>query len=220
MSQQGSVNDGGTILPDIETLTGNAGGAVGPDAAFNVDILGASGITVTGNPGANTLTIAPTGGVSIVGTLTGDAGGAVGPDGSADIDLLGGTGCVTTGTPGSNQIVFDVTGGGITWSREAGAAVAAAVDSGYINTNVGLTTVTLPATAALGTVIEIMGESAAGWTIAQNAGQSIQFGNLSTTVGVGGSLASTNRWDTVKIVCRVADTTWSVTSNVGVLNVV
>ena len=83
-----------------------------------------------------------------------------------------------------------------------------------------MTTVTLPATAALGTVIEIMGESAALWTIAQNAGQSIQFGNLSTTVGVGGSLAATNQWDTVKIVCRVADTTWSVTANVGVLNVV
>lgn len=171
MSQQGLIGGGGTTLPDIETLTGDIGGAVGPNAVFNVN-------------------------------------------------LLGGIGCVTTGTPGTNQIVFDVTGGGITWSREAGAAVAATVDRGYINTNVGLTTVTLPVVAALGTVIEVMGESAAGWVIAQNAGQSIQFGNLSTTVGVGGSLASTNQWDTVKIVCRVADTTWSVTTNVGVLNVV
>lgn len=153
-------------------------------------------------------------------TLTGDIGGAVPPDVVDNINVLGGTGCVTTGNPGANTITINVTGGAVTWSREAGAAIAAAVDSGYINTNVGLTTVTLPATAALGTVIEIMGESAGNWVIAQNAGQSIQFGNLSTTVGVGGSLASTNRWDTVKIVCRVADTTWSVTSNVGVLNVV
>lgn len=170
MSQSGKLYDG-TVLPDIETLTGDIGGAVGPDAAFNVN-------------------------------------------------LLGGTGCITTGTPASNQIVFDVTGGGITWSREAGAAVAATIDSGYINTNVGLTTITLPATAALGTIIEICGEGAGGWTIAQNAGQSIQFGNLSTTVGIGGSLSSTNQYDTVKIVCRIADTIWSVLSNVGVLNVV
>jgi len=171
MSQGGALGTGGTPLPDVETLTGDIGGAVGPDAAFNVD-------------------------------------------------LLGGTGLITTGTPASNQIVFDVTGGGITWSREAGGAVAAAIDHGYVNTNAGLTTITLPATAALGTIIEICGEGAGGWLIAQNAGQSIQFGNLSTTVGVGGSLGSTNQWDTVKIVCRVANTTWSVLSNVGVLNVV
>jgi len=170
MSQAGKFNDG-TVLPDVETLTGDIGGPVGPNAAFN-------------------------------------------------INLLGGTGLVTTGTPASNQIVFDVTGGGVTWSREAGAAVAAAVNHGYINTNAGLTTITLPATAALGTIIEVCGESAGLWTIAQNAGQSIQFGNLSTTVGVGGSLSSTNRYDTVKIVCRIANTTFSVLSNVGVLNVV
>jgi len=153
-------------------------------------------------------------------TLTGDFGGIVNADAAFNINLLGGTGCVTTGTPGTNQIVFDVTGGGITWSREAGAAVAAVVDSGYIPTNVGLTTFTLPATAALGTIIEIAGETAAGWLIAQNAGQSIQFGNLATTVGVGGSLASTNQYDTVKLLCRVANTTFSVLSNVGILNVV
>ena len=149
--------------------------------------------------------------------LTGDFGGAVGPDGAFNINLLGGTGLVTTGTPGSNQIVFDVTGGGITWSREAGAAVAIAVNSGYINTNVGLTTLTLPVTAAVGDIIEVCGESAALWIIAQNAGQTIQFGNLVTTAGVGGSLAATNRYDTVKLLCRVADLTFSVLSNVGVL---
>ena len=56
MSQSGSFFDG-TILPDIETLTGNAGGAVGPDGAFNINILGGGFVDVTGNPGTNTLTI-------------------------------------------------------------------------------------------------------------------------------------------------------------------
>ena len=150
-------------------------------------------------------------------TLTGDLGGAVGPDGAFNINLLGGTGLITTGTPGTNQIVFDVSGGGITWSREAGAAVAVAVNSGYINTNAGLTTLTLPAAAAVGDVIEVCGEGAGGFLIAQNAGQTIQFGNQVTTAGVGGSLSSTNQWDTVKLLCRVADLTFSVLSNVGVL---
>jgi len=153
-------------------------------------------------------------------TLTGDVGGAVGPDGVFNINLLGGTGITSVGTPASNQIVFNVTGGGVTWSREAGAAVAMTINSGYINANVGLTTLTLPATASVGDIIEICGEGAGGWTIAQNAGQQIQFGNLATTVGAGGSLSSTNQWDTVKLVCRVANTTYSVLSNVGVLNVV
>jgi hypothetical protein len=170
MSQAGKLRDG-SILPDIETLTGDVGGAVGPDAAFN-------------------------------------------------INLLGGTGITTVGTPASNQIVFNVSGGGITWSRVAGPAVALAVDNGYITTNAALVTLTLPAAAAVGTIIEVVGEGAGGWRIAQNAGQSIQFGNLSTTVGVGGSLDSTNQWDTVVLICRVANTTWSVTGNVGVLNVI
>lgn len=62
MSQQGRVGEGGTILPDIETLTGDSGGAVGPDAAFNVNILGGSNVTTVGNPGTNTITINTSGG--------------------------------------------------------------------------------------------------------------------------------------------------------------
>ena len=56
MSQSGKY-DTSTILADIETLTGNAGGAVGPDVAGNVDIVGADGVVVTGSPASNLLTI-------------------------------------------------------------------------------------------------------------------------------------------------------------------
>lgn len=47
---------------DILTLTGNTGGAVGVDANDNIFILGADGITVTGTPVNNTLTITGGGG--------------------------------------------------------------------------------------------------------------------------------------------------------------
>lgn len=49
---------------DISTLTGDAGGPVGPDATDNVNILGGTGISVTGNPATNTLTINSTGGLT------------------------------------------------------------------------------------------------------------------------------------------------------------
>jgi len=106
-------------------------------------------------------------------------------------------------------------GGAINWSRETNAAVAAVINHGYINTNAGLTTITLPATAVLGSVIAVMGESAAGWQIAQNAGQNVQIGAVSTTPGIGGYLGSTNQYDVVYLVCRIADTTWSVVSSMG-----
>lgn len=145
------------------------------------------------------------------------------------VNYYDGTRIVTTAVGNAGQILTS-NGAGVaptfqdpgtmTYAREAGAAVALVADNGYINTNAGLTTFTLPAAAALGTKIAIIGESAAGWTIAQNAGQNIQYGNTSTTVGVGGSLSSFNRYDTVDLICRVANTTWSVVSSVGVLNVV
>lgn len=111
-------------------------------------------------------------------------------------------------------------GGGLAWNRVAGPAVALAINNGYITTNAALVTLTLPAISAVGAIVEVTGEGAGGWLIAQNAGQTIQFGNLTSTVGVGGSVASTNQWDSIKIVCRVANTDWSVLSNVGILNVV
>ena len=60
-----------------------------------------------------------------------------------------------------------------------------------------------------------MGESAAGWKIAQNAGQSVQIGNVSTTIGITGYLASSDQYDVVYLVCRVVDTTWSVVQSMG-----
>ena len=56
--------EGGTPAGDVETLTGDTGGAVGPDGAFNINVLGGSGISVAGNPGTNTLTINSEGGIT------------------------------------------------------------------------------------------------------------------------------------------------------------
>lgn len=57
MSQSGFLTAAGGGGTDLLTLTGDVGGVVTPDGAGNINILGGDGVLVTGDPGANTLTI-------------------------------------------------------------------------------------------------------------------------------------------------------------------
>ena len=87
------------------------------------------------------------------------------------------------------------------WVPVAGTTVQAARDTGYLLTNVGLTTVTLPATATLqpGDIVRISGAGSGGWRIAQNAGQSI-YGNFLTANNYSSwylSGASSAGWQTI-----------------------
>jgi len=124
-------------------------------------------------------------------------------------------------TNGSGSITIAATNGqGITWSEVTGTSQTAAVNNGYITNNAGLVTVTLPSTVALGSIIEIAGKGAGGWKIAQAAGQQIHFGSSTTTSGTGGSLASVNQWDAIRLVCTTANTTFSVLSAQGNITVV
>jgi hypothetical protein len=109
---------------------------------------------------------------------------------------------------------------GISWSVVTGTTQAASVNSGYATNNAALVTVTLPATAAVGSRIRISGMGAGGWLLAQNALQLIHFGTSVTTTGTGGSLASTAQYDTLEILCLVADTEFVVLSSVGNITVV
>ncbi len=102
----------------------------------------------------------------------------------------------------------------------AGTTQAAAVNNSYVSNNGSAVTITLPATAAVGSEIEILGLGAGGWILAQNASQLVHFGNQVTTTGTGGSLASTNQYDSVFIKCIVANTTFNVRSSIGNLTVV
>lgn len=112
-------------------------------------------------------------------------------------------------------------GGGISsWVDVTGTSQTIAVNTGYIADNAALVTLTLPTTAAQGTVFKITGNGAGGWLLAQNALQSVKFGNTVTTVGVGGSLASTNAGDGLECLCVVTNTTWRVINSVGSLDVI
>ena len=106
------------------------------------------------------------------------------------------------------------------WISVAAASYPLVANYQYMaNNGASLVTFALPTVAAFGTEIEVAGFSAGGWTVAQNSGQSINFGALSTTVTTG-SLASTNQNDYVKLLCTVANTTWNVIGSIGNITIV
>lgn len=124
------------------------------------------------------------------------------------IASVGTAGQILVSNGASNLPTFQTLGTALAWSGVAGTTQAAAVNNGYIIENAGQTTVTLPATAAIGSMVQVQGLGAGGWILAANTGQTIQLGSSATSTA--GSLTSANQWDTVHVVCVVANTTWSV----------
>jgi len=133
------------------------------------------------------------------------------------------TGGTIAFTPGANTLNLETVmpGGGMTWTVVTGTTQSMAASNGYFANNAGLVTATLPVTAAVGDTFAIAGmNNATGWKIAQNASQTIHFGTSNTTTGVGGSLASTATYDTVHLVCNVANTDFIVIQSIGNITVV
>lgn len=108
-----------------------------------------------------------------------------------------------------------------TWIIAAGASTNLSPGNSYVAANTGSTnTFVLPTIAIAGTTIDIAMGSALAWTISQNAGQSIRVGNITSTIGAGGSWSSSDVGDSVSLVCTVANTSWSAYAVVGNLNYV
>lgn len=108
----------------------------------------------------------------------------------------------------------------VLWIQVAGTTQTMAVQRGYVNFNAALTTFTLPATANFGDIIELAGYGSGGWTIAQNALQTILVGSLASTPGITGSVSSTAAGDTIRLLCVVANTTFKAIDWAGNLTVV
>lgn len=133
----------------INTLTGDAGGAVGPTAG-NIDFVGAGGLTITGNPATSTLTFTIGGGIPA--TFTTDAGNAAPAAGV--LNVLGGTNINTTGAGNTVTVILDddVTLAG---SLTAGTTLEATTT---ITAGTGLTVTTGNATVSTGDVIVTTGD--------------------------------------------------------------
>ena len=198
--------------------------------AVNVTLSGQSGTGAFAGTTSPTF-VTPILGTPTSGTLTNCTGLPVAGGGTGDasftayMPIVGGTSTtgalqsVATGTAGyaltyvssSALPVWEAVAGSY-WVNVTSTTQSAAVNTGYIITEASLTTVTLPATAALGSVVEVVGTptNTSFFTLAANTGQTIQFGNTASTSG--GSWTSTNANDTIRVVCTVANTTWTVTS--------
>jgi hypothetical protein len=280
----------------ILTITGNSGGPVGPDGANNVNLVASGTLTVSGNPGTNTLTISQNGTVATsyaedagsavpsagvlkiiggMGISTTGAGNTVTINASAstpltftedagtatpalnNLNVFGGTGITTSGagsnvtiaaaatiaitytadvgsaTPAANNlnifgagssstsgagstITITSTGGGVAWSEITVVGPTQMVnDHGYITNNGSPVQLLLPLTSTLGATIIIVGKGAGGWQINQNAGQTILLGASTTTVGVAGTVASSESSACIEMVCITANTVWRIRDSAG-----
>lgn len=238
----GSGGGGGGTVSFLE---GNDTNAVPPDGSGIIYLLGDNvAIKTTGDIGTDTVTISLISPLSVdlggTGAITLPSSGILIGNGTSPVTgidltngqiLIGSTGtspsaATITAGPGINisnaagSITVSSTGG-VTWSVVTSSTQTASVNNGYIANYSGLCVITLPTTAAAGTVLGVSGmNNATGWKIAQNSGQQIFFGTSSTTSGTGGSLASSSTYDSVYMVCNVANTSWIVLGSVGNITVV
>jgi hypothetical protein len=156
MSQAGSLNNGGGGGggSNVQTLTGNTGGAV-PPTANNINVVGSGSITVTGNPGTSTLTISSSGGSGIT-TVDADTGPAITPTiltintlnssqhcgSSVRFRTNSSTFCTLDVTDSNNNTIFGASSGNasITGSQNCGFgdAVLSALSSGTRNVGIGV----------------------------------------------------------------------------------
>ena len=145
--------------------------------------------TFEGTPTNGQVLIGSTGAAPVLGTLT------------------AGTGISISNSAGS--ITISTGGGGTGWTQVSGTSQAMTSNNGYIANNGSLVTLSLPTTSSIGDILYIVGKGAGGWSISQAAGQQIYIGSTASTLGVGGSVASSNQYDSCALVCTIANTTWT-----------
>ena len=232
MSQSGRINlaGGGGAGSPILSLTGNSGGVIFP-TLNNINTVGTGSITVAG--AGSTLTTQLTGltnhAVQVgAGTAT-LTQLAVGTDGQvligataadpafATITSSGGT---ITFTPGANTLNMEATSVPITWTDVTDPTDTLVAGNAYQANNAGLVTLTMPTvvSSTFGDTIKVGGFGAGGWLIQCVATQLIHYGSSATSAA--GSLASTNQYDQVEIVCSSTTTEWFVRYSQGNLTVV
>jgi hypothetical protein len=112
------------------------------------------------------------------------------------------------------QQLLSQSGQGVIWNN-ATMSQNMTAGNGYLANSASLVSLTLPTIANQLTLIEVGGYGIGGWKILQNMSQQIDFGTASTTMGIGGSLSSSNQYDCIRLLCTVANTKWVVLSVQG-----
>ena len=92
------------------------------------------------------------------------------------------------------------------WIQVNGTNIAMSANQGYVPSNAGTTTLTLPTAPVFGDIIDIVGQGSGGsgnWEIAQGALQRIHIDGATTSVGAGSKVSSTSSHDSCQILCTV-----------------
>ena len=143
-------------------------------------------------------------GLPTVDTLTGNSGGAVGADSNNNINIVGSGSVDVVGNPSTNTLTISVTGVPLSVAVAASSTQACAVNTVYYVTAASGCVLTLPATAAAGSIVGVVGNGAGGWTLEPNTGQTIKV----LTASASTSVASGEQYDCISVMCTVANTTW------------
>jgi len=218
-------------------LTASAGiSAAG--ATFNAPVNLRNTLLINSSQGSNNQVLTstgsgitwatPSGGGSSVTSFNGLTGAVTGVTlgGAAFTGLVSSTngfsgpGTNITGLVSSfNGLTGAVLADAVSWSVIT-ADQTAVINKGYFTNKATLLTLTLPSTAAVGSVLRVSGMTAGLWKVAQNASGVIHFGKTDTTVGAGGYIQSTLARDAVELICCVANNEWNVLSSVGNITIV
>ena len=163
-----------------------------------------SAVLVTTSAGVPLWSATMTNGQLIIGSTSGTPTAAT-LTASTGISITNGAGSITIASSGASP-----------WVDQTTASVTMAANTGYTsNAGASLITFTLPATSAIGDWVEINGKGSGLWKIAQATGQQIFSSPTNTTSGAGGSIASVNQYDCVRLRCITANTIWVVVSQEG-----
>lgn len=105
-------------------------------------------------------------------------------------------------------ITITSSSGGMTMNTASGTTQALAVNNGYICTNASQCNGTLPATAAVGDLVKMVSQGAGGIKMTANTGQTIK--GLGDTTTSAGSITCAAQYDSLTVICIVANTTWAI----------
>jgi len=204
LSQAGILDDVANNPQIPTTFNADVGSAI---PLTNVlEIIGGVGVDTTAS--GNTVVINASTTTSL--SFTTDAG--VANPVANNIDVVG-TGGITTSGAGNTVTIDGSAFQTFNWTVVTGAAQALSMANGYIGNRGTDITYTLPAVAAVGSIIRILNIGIGKTIIAQNALQSINLVASTTTVGIGGSLSAVERFDEIELVCTVANTLFNARVN-------
>lgn len=112
-------------------------------------------------------------------------------------------------SPITFKLMSQTTNTSFTWYDITAATQQMTANNGYIANSGSQVNLTLPATSQEGDVINITGKGSGGWIITQGDNQQIHVSPQSTTLGIGGSIASTAQYQSLELVCIEEDTIWT-----------